>query len=46
MKKFLFLAVAVLLVGTTVTSCKGKSESDKLNDSIAEALGNFMGTNL
>jgi FKBP-type peptidyl-prolyl cis-trans isomerase len=46
MKKFLFVAVAVLLLGSTVTSCKGKSESNKLNDSIAELLGQFMGNNL
>ena len=46
MKKFLFVAVAVLLLGSTVTSCKGKTESNKLNDSIAELLGQFMGNNL
>lgn len=46
MKKFLFVAVAVLLLGSTVTSCKGKTESNKLNDSITELLGQFMGNNL
>ena len=46
MKKFLFLVIAALLVGTTVTGCKGKSESNKLNDSIAEILGKMTGTQL
>ena len=46
MKKYLFLVIAALLVGTTVTGCKGKSESNKLNDSIAEILGKMTGTQL
>ncbi|MBO4721943.1 MAG: FKBP-type peptidyl-prolyl cis-trans isomerase [Muribaculaceae bacterium] len=46
MKKFLFLAMVALLVGTTVTGCKGKSQSNKINDSIAELTGNFWGTQL
>ena len=46
MKKFLFLVMAALLVGASVTSCKGKSESNKLNDSIAELMGKMIGTDL
>lgn len=47
MKKFLFLAMAALLVGTSMTSCKGgKSKADQVNDSIAELTGNFWGKQL
>lgn len=44
MKKFLSLALVALLMGATVTGCKGKSESnDKTNDSIATILGDNYG---
>ncbi len=46
MKKFLFLALAALLLGATVTSCKGKTQSDKATDSIAELMGKMEGTQL
>ena len=47
MKKFLFLVMAVVLLGTTVTGCKGKkSEADKINDSIAEMMGKMSGYDL
>lgn len=44
MKKFLSLALVALLMGATVTGCKGKSESNnKANDSIATILGDNYG---
>ena len=46
MKKFLFLVMVALLVGTTVTGCKGKSQADKTNDSIAEMMGKIEGTQM
>ena len=47
MKKFLFLVMAVMLLGTTVTGCKGKkSEADKINDSIAQMMGKMSGYDL
>lgn len=46
MKKFLFLVMAALLLGTTVTGCKGKSQADKTNDSIAEIMGKIEGTQM
>lgn len=46
MKKFLFLAMAALLLGT-VTSCNGNSDSNnKTNDSLATTLGEYLGTQL
>lgn len=39
--------MAVVLLGTTVTGCKGKqSEADKINDSIAEMMGKMSGYDL
>lgn len=46
MKKLLFFAMAVLLLGSTVSSCKGKTESNKLNDSIAQLMGKLEGTKI
>ena len=44
MKKFLSLALVAILLGATVTGCKGKSESNnKANDSIATILGDNYG---
>jgi len=45
MKKFLSLALVAMLLGT-MASCKGKTESQKVNDSVAEMTGKMMGTNL
>ena len=36
--------MVALLLGTTVTSCKGKSKADKVNDSIAVMMGKMEGT--
>ena len=44
MKKFLSLALVAIILGATVTGCKGKSESNnKANDSIATILGDNYG---
>ena len=39
MKKLLFWALATLVIGSAITSCKGKSQSDSINDSIATTMG-------
>lgn len=46
MKKLLFLALATLLIGSTFSSCKGKTESQKINDSLAVTMGQLAGSSL
>lgn len=44
MKKFLFSVMAILLLGSFVTGCKGNSQSNATNDSIAKYMGKMQGT--
>ena len=46
MKKFLFLVMAALILGSTITGCKVKSQADKINDSIAQLMGKMEGADL
>lgn len=46
MKKFIFLVMAALLLGSTVTGCKGKTEQEKINDSIAQLMGKMEGVKI